>query len=116
MVNIDLKQLAKVVAAKNIVDAKIQEFVLKNLTRAELKVFIIHLRTLVQKNTVTVFSKDMPENIKKSIKTLFKGKTVQFKKDDKVKVGVKIIDGDTLTNFSFNNYVTNTVEQLKETL
>ena len=54
MIRVDLKKLARVTVMNDNIDSKVKEFVLTKLTRSELREYLMHLKSLTQKNTVTV--------------------------------------------------------------
>lgn len=116
MIRIDLKKIARVTVMNNNIDSKVKEFVLTKLTRSELREYLMHLKNLTQRNTVTVVGHDITYDLKVRISNIYRGKHIIFVRDTGISEGIKIIDNDTETDFTLENYIDNTVEELKKTI
>ena len=116
MIKVDLKKLARVTVLNNNIDTGIREYVLTKLSRTELKEYLLHLKSLTQRNTVTVIGREITQELKKRIGNIYKDKQIIFVADDTISEGIKIIDNDTITDLTLENYIDNTIEELKKSL
>ncbi len=117
MTNDDLKKVAKVTSMTEFIDPKIMDFVLNDLSRRELMVYLRHLKTLINKNSVRIISsKGLLPATKKEITAKFKGKNVEFIVDETIGDGICAQIDDTIINLSTKSYIANTIEGLKNEL
>lgn len=116
MIKIDLKKLARVTILSDNIDTNVKEYVLTKLTRAELKEYLVHLKSLTQRSTVTVVGREITTELKNKIGNIYKDKKIIFVTDETISDGIKIIDNDTITDLTLENYIDNTIEELKKSL
>ena len=116
MIKVDLKKLARVTVLNDNIDTGVREYVLTKLSRAELKEYLLHLKSLTQRNTVTVIGREITQELKKRIGNIYKDKKIIFVADATISEGIKIIDNDTITDLTLENYIDNTIEELKKSL
>lgn len=114
MKNLDLKKLAKVTAQSAKLDPEVAQFVLNNLTRRQLLVYLRYLRSYVEKNTVRIIAeKSLSEAQKKEFVKKFAGKTVIFEQEN-IGDGIRVQISDTIFDLSMSGFIDTTIERLKQ--
>lgn len=114
MGNLNIKRLAKMSAYENKVDPDIARFVLHKLGRRELLSYLRHLKAIVNRKTVRVYSKDsILESQRKNIIRSFPNKEILFVQEE-IGDGIKIQINDTVIDFSVHSYINTVIDRLKE--
>ncbi|OGH16731.1 MAG: hypothetical protein A3C30_00105 [Candidatus Levybacteria bacterium RIFCSPHIGHO2_02_FULL_40_18] len=109
-----IKKLAKITIRNGRIDKRIIKYVLSNLSRKELIVYLAALKKSVYENSVRVISSQkLSDKAKKSIRAKLKDRTVFFEQDKSLGAGLKIILDDSIIDLTFSGYITRVLEQLK---
>jgi len=115
MNNLDIRKLAKLTIQSGKVDSQIAGFVLENLSRKELVIYLRFFQRFALENMVEIFSSStLPDQVKNELTDKFSTKTVVFEQDSDIVNGFRIKMGDTIVNLTLNSYLENTINKLKE--
>ena len=113
----DIKKLAKLTLEQNSTQKRVMDYVLSNLPRRQLVVYLRYLKMLIEENTVHIISKEnISENLKKELTKRFAGKKVLFEEDKNIGDGIIAKINDTIIDLSLPSYVTEAIDELKQTL
>lgn len=112
------KQIKKLISAsyiKNNLDRARVNRITKQLTRAELKLFIKLLKNYEKGKTVTLFVSSIPDanEIVKQIKKIYLDKNVVTKEDKSLIAGVRLVDNDTIYDANIKNSLSEMVSFIK---
>lgn len=108
-----LKNIAQYLVETGKVNETVEEYILKKLSRDELKNFLFYLKEALRKSRVTVISADkLDQDTKKKIETLYK-KSGHYLTDESLSAGVIIKDGDDVYDASFKNMLNETINKLE---
>lgn len=109
-----IKKLALIAAENSKVPKDIEKFVLTKMSKQELKDFLRFLRIELDKRRVYVMSSEklLPDNIT-IIKRLFGDKEIIETIDKSVGAGLKIRNNDLVIDFTFKNFINDTIEKIK---
>jgi F0F1-type ATP synthase, delta subunit (mitochondrial oligomycin sensitivity protein) len=113
-----IKELAETIAYYNKLSDKDADWLLKNLTRQELKLFIRLLtQSLKDRKVSAVFAGEITAADKKRISSLFPDKEIDFLRDDKnIGAGIRLEYGDFIMDYSVSGIVARIINGLKESL
>lgn len=115
------KKLIKTLAQQTIqgttVNSRLAEFVLSNLSKADLKTYLFYLRKAIKQHTVYITSPNaLGESDQKTLSEKFPGKMVQFSSDAALGAGLKIQNGDNVLDTSIHGVLKNVFNQLKSNI
>ena len=114
MINQNLTKLARLIVKRQKIDKKSAEDIITNLSRDDLARFSRILKTLVNKNRVTVISeKPLTPPLREKIKSLYKDKNVVFEQQN-IGDGIKLVVNDTIIDLSLGSYINSTSEMLMD--
>lgn len=112
------KQIKKLISAsyiKNSLDRARVNRIAKQLTRAELKLFIKLLKNYEKGKTVTLFVSSISDanEIVKQIKKIYLDKNFVIKEDKSLIAGVRLVDNDTIYDANIKNSLSEMVSFIK---
>lgn len=109
-----IKKLAQIASVEKTMPKDIEEYVLKVMTKHELKEFLRFYKGALQKRRVFVeSSSELSHESLQSIHSLFKNKDIITSVDANLGAGIKIINDDIIIDFTFKKYINDTIEKLK---
>jgi len=102
-----IKELAKnSVDEKNNINEKVAEFILKNLSKKELKIYLRRIRKISKEQNVTVkYEGKLNNNLETEIRKMFEDKIIKFEKDEKLGGGFLIINNDMIVNYTIDRMI-----------
>lgn len=102
-----IKELAKnSVDEKNNINEKVAEFILKNLSKKELKIYLRRIRKISNEQNVTVkYEGKLDSNLETEIRKMFDQKIVKFEKDEKLGGGLLILNNDMIVNYTIDGMI-----------
>lgn len=110
----NLKQLAVLIAKENIISKKTSDFILKSLSRKNIKIFLHFYKNELQKKQVYVTTASrLSIGSLSTLKGLFRGKELILNIDAKVGAGIKVQQRDLITDYTFKRYIDDTIKLLK---
>lgn len=108
-----IKELA-ISMAKTKTTKETASFVLKRLTKEELKDFLFVYKNEINKNKVTILSASiLPSQSKEEIESKFANKDIFYEIDDSIGGGIKVRENDVISDFTFKNIINQTISALK---
>ncbi len=112
------KQIKKLISAsyiKNSLDWTRVNRIAKQLTRAELKLFIKLLKNYEKSKNVTLFVSSISNanKIVKQIKKIYSDKNVMVKEDKSLIAGIRLVDNDTIYDANIKNSLNEMVSFIK---
>ena len=109
-----LKHLAIMLSREKTVSKATYDFILKSLSRKNLKTFLYFYRDSLQKKRAYVTTASgLSIKSLNNLKILFKGKEIITNTDDSIGAGIRIQQGDSIIDYTFKRYINDTIEQLK---
>jgi F0F1-type ATP synthase delta subunit len=109
-----IKKLAIIAAENKTIPADIEEFVLTQLGKQELKIFLGFYKKALTKKRVYITSSDhVSDEIIKTLKGIYKDKEILTTVDESLGAGMKLTEDDTIIDFTFKKYINDTIEELK---
>ncbi len=99
-----IRKLALASYINNKLDEEKVNRIVVNLKRRELREYIKALKDLQNKNTVYVdYSDELDDNYKSEIEGLYLNKSVIFRKNKDLILGIKITENDIVSNINLDN-------------
>lgn len=109
-----IKKLALIAANEKVMPKDISEYVLKIMTKQELKDFLKFYKSALQKRRVYVESSNiLSMNTLSDLRKIFKNKDILSSVNENLGAGIKIIQDDIIIDFTFKKYINDTIEKLK---
>lgn len=109
-----IKILAQIAAKNDKIPIDIEEYVLKCLSKKDLKDFLRFYKTAIDKTKIYVSS---PEELSNEgtnlLKNLYKDKDIVLSIDKTLGAGLKLKEDDMIVDFTFKKYINDTIEKLK---
>ena len=119
MNNSELRKLAKLTVSDGETGAKLEEFVLKKLKRADLRAYLFYLKQEIKNRKVFVRTPGKPdkETLEK-IKKLFEGRIVDmnFEQMQSLGAGIQIEYKDNLVELSLRKLISQSLENIRESV
>jgi F0F1-type ATP synthase delta subunit len=110
-----LKKLAEIAVQNDKIPEDISEYVLQYLSKKELKEFLYFYKAALEKKRVHVFSSvELSKEELLKLKEVYKGKDILTVIDNTLGGGLKIRENDMTIDFTFKNYINETIEKLKD--
>ncbi len=119
MNRVNLKKLAMLTVSDKETGEKVEQYVLKKLTRPELRTYLFYLRQEIANRKVYIRTASAPDNdVKQSLKNLFAGKDVDinFETVESLGAGLQIEYKDSLLELSLRKLINQSYSQIKESL
>jgi F0F1-type ATP synthase delta subunit len=128
MNNLQIKQLAESIALSGGASSEVFSWVMKNLSKSELKYFAARLSESVKNVTLKVYyAGDITDQAKQNLREAFKSnkvlskifanKNTEYIKDDAALLGgVKLESGDWSLDYSLSARIGQIIKNLKESL
>lgn len=104
----NIKLLATSSYTKNKLDKEKVAKVVKNLTKKELREYIRILKDIESKNTVIAYLPSLSQKselLERELKKNFSDKKIEFREDNSLIAGIKIIDYDNVYNLNLKNAI-----------
>lgn len=99
-----IKKLAEASYTNNILDEEKVNRIVVNLSRRELREYIKALKDLESKFTVYIdHSNELEDNYRREIEGLFPNKSVIFRENKDLMLGIKITENDIVSNINLSN-------------
>lgn len=113
-----IKELAESVVKYEGLSDKDLNWILSNLSRQELKLFLRLLNNEIKSGNVTVYHAGNLDIQKENrIRTLFKDKKVHFKRDDEdLGAGIRFEYGDFILDYSISGILNRILNSIRESL
>jgi hypothetical protein len=107
-----IKKLTLISFKNNSLDKKIVNKIAAQLSKKDLKKYINELKLHEKKNNILVSS---PQYIQKSnnFKKLFPNKKIIFEKDPNLMLGIKIVDNDTIYEFTLKSTIDKIIRHMQ---
>ncbi len=110
----DIKKIANLSISNGVLNRNVTSYVLKNLGRQELILYLRFIKRIISENSVRVQSQETLTPIMKSlIEQKFKNKDIYYEVDENVGEGIKVIENDTVFDFTLNGYMDTALNNLK---
>ena len=104
--NKKVRKLVELSFANGKINDTVAKYVLKNLSKKELKEYIKILKHKIEANRVMVSSaSSLSASEKTEMGKLFSDYSVEFKEDTQIGGGMKVAIGDTIIDLSVKNYI-----------
>ncbi len=95
------------------IDRKLTDYILKNLSKEELKMFLRNLKkTYAHKNITVKHAGTIPDNIKRELEKKYADKNIQYIHDATLGGGIEIVDNDLVVNYTVSGLVKNNLKAL----
>jgi len=109
-----LKQLAELsLTADGAIDENAREYVLTRLSRADIRRYVVFLKSVLKERRVWVRSASPADKaVKERMASLFPGKELRFVADPALGAGMQVEYGDNVINISVKNMIENTIRRL----
>lgn len=109
-----IRKLAQIAASQSTMPRDVEEFVLKHMSKNELKDFLKFFKIELDKRRVYVISSDtLSGSVLNDLKDKFKDKEMVLSIDESLGAGLKIKDNDMVIDLSFQKYINDTIDELK---
>lgn len=109
-----IKKLAIIAANESKIPEDIQEFVLKNLEKSELKQFLKIFKSEIDKKRVYITSaKQLSDENLKELRQMYKADELVTNLDNNLGAGLKLRKHDIIVDFTFKKYINDTIDELK---
>ncbi len=110
----DIKKIANLSIDNGVLNRQVTSFVLKNLGRQELILYLRFLKKIISENSVRVQSQQTLTPLMRSfIQQKFKDKDIYYEVDETVGEGIKIIENDTVVDLTLKGYMDTALNNLK---
>jgi F-type H+-transporting ATPase subunit delta len=113
-----IKELVNSIVKYDELNIKDLEWILSNLSRQELKLFMRLLSKEIKDSSVTAsFAGELSDTNKKKITAMFPNKKILFKRDDEnISGGVRFEYGDFVLDYSVSGIVKRILNDIRESL
>ncbi len=113
-----IKQLALSIVETGEISEEVSQWINKNLSKSELKLFVTYLSSALKEATVVVKYAGNPSQItKEKIQKMFPGKKLVYvKADEEVGAGIKFEFGDYILDYTVTNMIVKIMKDLRESL
>ena len=113
-----IKQLALSIVEQGEVSSGISQWILNNLQKRELKLFINYLSRALKESIVVVkYAGDATSVIKNKIQKMFPAKKLVYVRDDEqIGAGIKIEFGDYILDYTVTNMIIKIMKSIRESL
>lgn len=109
-----LKLLAQSCVDNPSLTSRTTSFILKSLTKRELKLFLSHYKVALHKKKVYITaSSKLEKSTLDELKRTYKGYDLEIIYDKNLGAGIKIQQDDMIIDYTFKKYLADTIEQLK---
>ncbi len=113
-----IKKLAYLITLQGDVSEDVSKWILANLSKPDMKLFIRHLNNALRHSTVTAkYSGVLSESSKMKLYEMFPGKKIVFtRQDDEIGAGIKINFGDYTLDYTVSGIVKKIMKDIRENL
>lgn len=109
----NIKKLAESFASVDKISNNSAKFVLSNLSKEELKVFLSFYKVFLDRRRVYITSSsDIDRATMNNLKSIYKNYSLNVNVDKNLGAGIKIQHADMITDFTFKKYLEDTIEKL----
>jgi len=97
--------------SKGKVEDKIARYVLENLNKKELKLFLRRFKKISNEKKVTVkYEGNLTNEIKKSLESMFENRIINYEQDKNLGGGIMIIDNDMIVNYTIDGLIASRIK------
>ena len=113
-----VRQLAQSIAKNGTVSREVSDWIFKNLSRAEIKLFVRYLSAEIKNWTVIAkYAGEANDEIKEQVKHLFPNKNIVYvRADEEVGAGVKFEFGDYILDYTVSAMIEKIMKTIRENL
>ena len=113
-----VRQLAQSIAQNGTVSQEVSDWIFKNLSRAEIKLFVRYLSAEIKNWTVVAKYAGQPtDEIKEKIKQMFPNKNIVYvRANEEVGAGVKFEFGDYILDYTVSAMIEKIMKTIRENL
>ena len=113
-----IKQLALSIVETGEISDKVSQWINKNLSKSELKLFVSYLSSALKEKSVIVKYAGNPQEItKEKIQKMFPDKKLVYvRADEEVGAGIKFEFGDYILDYTVTNMIVKIMKDLRESL
>lgn len=113
-----IKQLALSIMETGEISPSVSEWINKNLSRGELKLFVGYLERALKEATVTVkYAGNPSQTTKEKIQKMFPDKKLVYvRADEEIGAGIKFEFGDYILDYTVTNMIVKIMKDLRESL
>lgn len=118
MKKLQIKQFAQSIVASDEISNDVVEWLLNNLTKAEMKLFVKYLALEIKEGTVVAKYAGQPSDIvQNKIQKIFQNKKIVYVRDDKeIGAGIKFEFGDYILDYTVSAMIVKIMKGIKERL
>ena len=113
-----IKQLALSIVETGEISPSVSEWINKNLSKSELKLFVNYLERALKETTVTVrYAGNPSQATKDKIQKMFPDKNLIYVRDDKeIGAGIRFEFGDYILDYTVTNMIVKIMKDIRESL
>jgi len=109
-----IKKLAIIASYEETIPQDIQEFVLTQFSKKELKMFMSFYKAAIERKSVYVSTpSDLSADTLKMLREVFKNKEVITVLDKTLGAGIKVRQNDMIIDFTIKSFINDTINKLK---
>ena len=113
-----IKQLAQAIVSEGEISENVSKWLLNNLTKAEMKLFVKYLSAEIKEFTVIAkYAGEPSDEVKNKIRQMFRDKNIVYIRDDKeIGAGIKLEFGDYILDYTVSAMIVKIMKGIKERL
>ena len=113
-----IKQLALSIVETGEISQSVSDWINKNLSKSELKLFVNYLESALKAATVTVrYAGNPSQATKDKIAKMFPDKSLVYIRDDKeIGAGIRFEFGDYILDYTVTNMIVKIMKDIRENL
>ena len=113
-----IKQFAQAIVSEGEISENVSKWLLNNLTKAEMKLFLKYLSAEIKEFTVIAkYAGEPSDEVKNKIRQMFRDKNIVYIRDDKeIGAGIKLEFGDYILDYTVSAMIVKIMKGIKERL
>lgn len=113
-----IKQFAQAIVSEGEISENVSKWLLNNLTKAEMKLFVKYLSAEIKEFTVIAkYAGEPSDEVKNKIRQMFRDKNIVYIRDDKeIGAGIKLEFGDYIIDYTVSAMIVKIMKGIKERL
>ncbi|MEA5001074.1 MAG: hypothetical protein VB017_04235 [Endomicrobiaceae bacterium] len=113
-----IKQFAQAIVSEGEISENVSKWLLNNLTKAEMKLFVKYLSAEIKEFTVIAkYAGEPSDEVKNKIRQMFRDKNIVYIRDDKeIGAGIKLEFGDYILDYTVSAMIVKIMKGIKERL
>ncbi|RJQ25574.1 hypothetical protein C4577_05420 [Candidatus Parcubacteria bacterium] len=111
-----IREVAKVLEKEEEIDSIVINYILKILSKTELRSLVNYLKIQASENKVYLKASIEDKEIIKEVERIFKGKEIIFEKDQALGGGIIVKYKDDVIDLSLSGYINQLTSTLKENI